>query len=98
MDGNVQAGLVQGGADLGDRFVAAVESGPEDRDHADGVLVAAGHGFGGGEVQAVAVHGDQAGFDVPVVGELLPADLDVDAHDQVRAAGAAAGLLPATLE
>lgn len=58
MDGDVDPGAflegVQSGADLGDRFVGAVEGGAEDGDDADGVLVAERGGGLGVEVEAVA--------------------------------------------
>ncbi len=94
--------VVERRADLGDRLVRAVEGRAEDRDDADRVLVALRDGLLGGEVEAVALHRDEAHLDVPVVGELLPADLDVDAHDEVRPVGGLAlglaPLLPAPLE
>ena len=94
--------VVEGGADVGDGLVAAVERRPEDRDHADGVLVARGGGRSRAEVQPVALHRDEARLDFEVVGELVPADLDVDAHDDVGTVGGlvrhAAGVLPAPLE
>src|SRR6185437_7268334 len=50
----------------------------------------------------IALHGDQARLDVPVAAELVPADLDVDAHHEVgtigRLAGRAHALAPAPLE
>ena len=102
---DVEAGallqVVEQGADLGHRLVGAVEGRAEDRDDADGVLVAERDGLGGGEVEAVALHRDQPHLDVPVVRELLPADLDVDAHDDVGLVGGlalgGAALLPAAL-
>ena len=74
-------------ADLLDRLVGAVEGRAEDRDDADRVLVAELHGLLGREVEAVALHRHEAHLDVPVVRELLPADLDVDAHHEVRLVG-----------
>ena len=41
----------------------------------------------GREVEAVALHRHETHLDVPVVGELLPADLDVDPHHEVRLVG-----------
>ena len=79
--------VVERVADLLDRLVRAVEGRAEDRDDADRVLVAELHRLLGGEVEAVALHRHEAHLDVPVVGELLPADLDVDAHDDVRLVG-----------
>ena len=94
--------LVERRRDLLDRLVAAVERRAEDRHDADRVLVAQCDGLVGSEVEAVALHRHQARLDVPVAAELLPADLDVDAHDQVRSVGRLAGrahpLAPAPLE
>ncbi len=93
---------VQRLADLLDRLVGAVEGGAEDGDDADGVLVAALHGLLGRQVQPVAFHRHEAHLHVPVVGELLPAHLDVDAHHEIGLVrGLALGLaplLPAALE
>ena len=84
---DVEAGagleVVERVADLLDRLVGAVERGAEDGHDADRVLVAPGYGFVCGEVEAISFHRDEPHLDVPVVGELLPADLHVDAHDQV---------------
>ena len=104
--GDVQAGallqVVQRLADLLDRLVGAVEGRAQDRDDADRVLVAELDGLLGGEREAVALHRHQPHLDVPVVGELLPADLDVDAHHQVglvgRLALGLAALLPEPLQ
>ena len=89
-------------ADLLDRLVRAVERRAEHRDDSDGVLVAELHRLVRGDVQAIALHRHQAHLDVPVVGELLPADLDVDSHDDVgrvdRLALCLAPMLPASLE
>ena len=89
-------------ADLLHGLVRAVEGGAEDRDDADRVLVAELHRLLRGEREARALHRDEAHLDVPVVRELLPADLDVDAHDEVRLvdrlALGRAPLLPAPLE
>ena len=71
-------------AQLRDRLVRAVEGRAEDADDADRVLVAELHGLLGREVEAVALHRHEPHLDVPVVGELLPADLDVDPHHEVR--------------
>ena len=106
MDGDVEPRLalerVQGLADALHRLVRAVECRPEDRDDADRVLVAELHRLLGREVEAVALHGHEPHLDVPVVRELLPADLDVDAHHEVglvvRLALGRAPLLPASLE
>ena len=106
MERNVEAGprlqRVERRADLRDGLVRAVEGGAEDRDDADRVLVAALDGLLGGEVEAVALHRHEPHLDVPVVRELLPAHLDVDAHHDVRLVGwlprRRSRLLPATLE
>ena len=106
VDRNVDARLclerVERVADLLHRLVGAVEGRAEDRDDPDRVLVAELHGLLGREVEAVALHRHEAHLDVPVVGELLPAHLDVDAHHQVRLVGrlalGRAPLLPASLE
>ena len=94
--------LVERRADLLDRLVGSVERRSEDRDDADRVLVAALHRLLGRQREAIALHRDEAHLDVPVVGELLPADLDVDAHHQVRLVGRLALrlalVLPAALE
>ena len=91
MHRDVEAGalleVVERGADVGDGLVAAVERRPEHRHDADGVLVARRDGLGGAQVQPVALHRDEAGLDVEVVGELVPADLDVDAHHDVGPVG-----------
>ena len=90
VDGDVEARLrlelVERLADLLDRLVGAVEGRAEDRDDADRVLVAELHRLLGAEVEPVALHRHEAHLDVPVVGELLPADLDVDPHHEVRLA------------
>src|SRR5215203_1178206 len=74
----------------------------EDGHHADGVLVAELDRLLAIEVETVTLHRHVAGLDLEVVAELLPADLDVYAHDHVRFVGALPGrappLLPATLE
>ena len=106
MNGHVDAGLllefVERGADLLDRLVRAFESRAEDRDDPDRVLVAERNGFLRREMKAVALHRHQPHLDVPVVRELLPADLDVDPHHEVRPicrlARRGATLLPASLQ
>ena len=89
-------------ADLLDGLVGAVEGRAEDRNDADRVLVAPRDCFLGREMEPVSFHRDEPHLDVPVVGELLPADLHVDPHDEVRAIrrlpGLAAALLPAALQ
>jgi hypothetical protein len=105
VDRDVQASLfleaVERVGDLRHRLVAAVEGGAQDRHHADRVLVDELDRLLAGEVETVARHRDQPRFDLEVVCEFLPADLDVDAHDDVglvgRLAGRAALLLPAAL-
>jgi hypothetical protein len=102
VDARVRLERVECGADLRDRLVRAVERRAEDRDDANGVLVADLHGLLGRKVEAVAFHGDEPHLHVPVVGELFPADLNVDAHHQVGLVGGLAVgrplLLPAPLE
>ena len=89
-------------SDLLHGLVRAVERRAEDRHDADRVLVAALDGLLGGEVEAIALHRHEPHLDVPVVRELLPAHLDVDAHDDVRLVGrlprGRSRLLPAPLE
>ena len=85
-----------------DRLVGAVERRPEDRHDADRVLVARRHRALGGQAGAAGADRHEPRLDVPVAAELLPADLHVGAHHQVRPvvrqAGAAAPLRPAALE
>ena len=64
-----------------------VERRPEDRDDADGVLVAELQGLVGVELQPSRLDGGVPRLHVPVPAELLPHDLDVDAHHQVRFVG-----------
>ena len=75
---------------------------PRIGDHPDRVLVAELDRLRRREMEAVALHRDEAHLDVPVVGELLPADLDVDPHHDVRPVGGLAGglapVLPAALQ
>ena len=80
--------------DRGDRLVAAVLRGAEHRDNADRVLVAERHRRLGGEMTALALHHRVARLDVPVPAELLPADLHVDAHDEIRLVARQACRLP----
>jgi hypothetical protein len=93
---NVQAALtlqpVERVGDLCERLVAAIERGAEDRDHPDRVLVAPGDRLLRAEVKALALHRDQPWFNVPVAAELLPADLDVGAHHEIRVIGRFAGV------
>ena len=94
--------VVESGADLGHGLVRAVERRAEDRHHADRVLVAELHRLLGGEMEAVALHRHEPHLDVPVVRELLPADLHVDPHHEVRLVGGfalrLATVLPQPLE
>ena len=82
---------VQLGADLGDRLVAPVHGGAQDRHHADRVLVALRGGLRAAQVQPVRLHRHQPRLHLPVAAELLPADLDVRAHDQVGPGSVGAG-------
>src|SRR5580698_7501218 len=75
--------VIEGGADLGHRLVAAVHGGAEDRHHADGVLVALRGGLRAAQVQPPRHHRHQLRLDLPVPAELLPAHLHVRAHHQV---------------
>ena len=79
--------LVERGADIGHRLVRAVEGGAEDGDDGDRVLVAVRNRPFRREVVGLALHRHEAHLDFPVVGELLPADLDVRAHDDVGLVG-----------
>lgn len=98
MDGDVQARTllepVEGRAEVRDRLVGPVEGGAEDPDDPDGVLVAQLGRRLRVEVEPVALHGDLAGLDLPEVAELLPADLDVHAHDEVGARSRVAVRVP----
>ena len=106
MHGDVEPALLLEGvervADLLDRLVRTVEGRAEDRDDADRVLVAPRDRLLGRQDEAIALHRHETHLDVPVVRELLPADLDVDAHHEVRLVGRLAlgrtPLLPASLE
>ena len=84
---------VQRGVHRGDRLVRAVHRRPQDDDDADRVLVAQRHRLGRAELVAARLQRDVPGLDVPVPAELLPADLDVRAHDHVRPVGRHAGRL-----
>src|SRR5665647_3433915 len=68
--------LIERGADVGDRFVAAVERRTQDRHNPDGVLIAVGHGLFRVEMKTLTAHRHDPRFNVPVAAELLPADLD----------------------
>ena len=102
VDARLPLELVERGTDLLDGLVRALERRAQDRDDADRVLVAERDSFLCREVKAVALHRHEPHLDVPVIGELLPADLDVDSHHEVRPvrrlAGGGAALLPAALE
>src|SRR5829696_3705374 len=106
VDGHVEAGallqIVEGVRDLQHRLVRAVEGRAEDGHHADGVLVAELDRLLAVKVETVSLHRHVAGLDLEVVAELLPADLDVYAHDHVGPLGALPGraspLLPAPFE
>ena len=86
MHGNVQARiglqLVQRLTDLGHGFVLAGVGHAQGRHHADGVFVAPGQGFRRAHDEPILFHGDFAQFDIPVAGELVPADLH-RAADQI---------------
>ena len=71
---------VEGLADGLDRLVLAGEGHAEGGDDADGVLVHALDHFLRRHDQPVAFHRDLAQLDVPVAGELVPADLDRAGH------------------
>src|SRR5215211_5160743 len=94
--------IVEGIRELDNRFVRTVEGGTADGDNADGVLVAELGRLFAVEVETVPLHWHVTGLHLEVVAELLPADLDVYAHDHVRPicalAGRASPLLPAALE
>ncbi len=87
--------LSSAAADVGDRLVLAGERDAERRHDADGVLVDPLESTSSGvHDQPVALHRDLAMLDVPVAGELVPADLD-RTGDQVRPVGRLAGGAPA---
>ena len=93
---------VQRIADLLHGLVGAVERRAQDGHDTDRVLVALRDRLLRGQVEPVSLHRHEAHLDVPVVRELLPAHLDVDAHHQVRLvrrlARRLAGVLPSALE
>ena len=93
---------VEGVGDLLDRLVGAVERRAEDGHDADRVLVDELQGLLGVELQAALLDGGVPGLDVPVAAELLPHDLDVDPHHEVRLvrgeARRLAALAPAPLQ
>ncbi|GBE57714.1 hypothetical protein BMS3Abin01_00635 [bacterium BMS3Abin01] len=74
---------VQGIVHIFHRFVTAVEGAADDNHHGHGVLITELQGFRHAQMVAALLHGDEAGLDIPVDAELLPADLDVDTHDHV---------------
>jgi hypothetical protein len=82
---------VERGGEVGHRLVGAVHRRAHDRDDADRVLIAQRGGLGDAQVVPARHHGDEPGLDVPVPAELLPADLDVAAHDEVRPGRVQAG-------
>src|SRR5215208_4972645 len=88
VDRHVEAGtllqIVEGLRDLGHRLGGTVEGRAEHGDHADGVLVAELHRLFAIQVEPIPFHRHVAGLHLEVVAELLPADLDVYAHDHVR--------------
>ncbi len=98
MDRNVQAGLllmrVQCDGDLLDGLVASVERRSHHDDHPDGVLVNELQRLFGVEGEAITFAGNLASLHVPVPAELVPAHLDVCAHDQVRLRGRLSFRLP----
>lgn len=75
--------FVEGPTDLLDRLVGSVECRAQDGKNADRVLVAKLDGLFGSEMEAVAFHRHLAHFNIPVVAELFPADLRIDAHYHV---------------
>ncbi len=103
---DVEPGLaliaVQCVADVLDGLVRAVEGRAEDGDDADRVLVAARERLLCRHREPVALHRHESHLDVPVVRELLPADLHVDPHHDVgpvrRLPLGCTLLLPASLE
>ena len=97
VDGNVEAGLslqaIESGAQRDDVLIVAGKGAAEDADHADGVLVAGGRG-------AFRVGDHLAAFErhlprlhIPIAGKLVPADLCIRAHYEVRLVGGHAQLL-----
>src|SRR6266498_2403815 len=106
VDRHVDAGIglegVQRSTDLRDRFIGTVEGRTKNCDDANRVLVAALNRFLSGEMKAIPVHGDETHLDVPVVGKLFPADLDIYSHNYVGLVCCftrrRASLLPAALE
>src|SRR5450756_1337839 len=83
--------LIERGGYVGDRLVAAVERRTQDRHNPDGVLITAGHGLFRVKMKTLTAHRHDPRFNVPVATKLLPTDLEICAHDQVRAAGAVNG-------
>ena len=70
--------------DVAHGLVDAVERRSEDRHHADRVLVAVRRRALRRQACAARADRDEPRLDVPVPAELLPADLDVGPHDEVR--------------
>ena len=94
--------VVERVADFLDRFVRPVVGRSENGHHADRVLVTEPNRLVCGEVEPVSLHRDEPHLDVPVISELLPADLHVDAHHEVGLVGGfhrrPPAMLPASLE
>ena len=78
---------VERASDPCDVLVGAVVGRAEHRDDADGVVIAALRRPVERQVGGVGTHVDQASLDVEVAAELLPAHLNVGAHDEVRGGG-----------
>src|SRR5215208_3867213 len=93
----VRLQIIESVRDLLHRLVGTVEGRTEDGDHADGVLVAEFRRLFAVQVETVPFHRHVAGLDLEVVAELLPADLDVYAHDHVGLLGVLSGRAPPLL-
>src|SRR5258708_7054476 len=95
MDRNVEPRLplelIEGLGDRLDRLIAAVERDPKRGHHADRVFVAAGHHFRRAHEETVFFHRYFAQLDVPVAGELVPADLYRTANEVWPVDGFAGG-------
>ena len=87
VDGNIPARpriqLVQRIVDFLDWFVTTGERSAKNGGDANGVLIAPLHGFLGIQAIAVAFHRNEAGLNLPVPAELLPTNLNIDAHDHI---------------
>ena len=66
------------------RLVASVKGAAEDRDYADRVLVALFNGLVGGQVHPALFNRNHAWLNIPIAAELLPANLDICSHHEVR--------------